>query len=310
MRIKSIRRGAIYTTSRACFSHRQAVMIALTCVALWPDAAVAQPAAPTQIKLGIFAPNSRFTSGSSFSYITGLARHVQSVTGITTTGKVWRSAGSFRRALGGLHFAVVDPIFLCRRRLAVVASGRLGGGSKAAWGLFVRSGISSLSGLKGKRLALAASGSGDVSFAEGMLGGRLSVKAYFSKVVYRKDLRSAINAVKAGQADAVLAPVSMAKGLRKIYSTPSVPNAGLAVIKKLPADTRKKVSAAIRGYGASGVGGWGGTASYKCPSGRVRYPVALVGQRYVAPAQAGMIRKLKPGKGYRLAPILDHFRVR
>ncbi|MFH2007145.1 MAG: PhnD/SsuA/transferrin family substrate-binding protein [bacterium] len=277
---------------------------------LWGEDALAQPAAPTEIKLGIFAPNSGFTSGSSFSYITGLARHVQSVTGITTSGNVWRNAGAFRRALGGLHFAVVDPIFLCRRRLAVVASGRLGGGSKAAWGLFVRSGISGLSGLRGKRIALAASGSGDVSFAEGMLGGRLALKAYFSGIVYRKDLRSAINAVKAGQAEAVLAPVSLAKGLRKIYSTPSVPNAGLAVIKTLPPDIRKKVSAAIRGYGASGVGGWGGVASYSCPSGRVRFPVVLVNQRYVPPAQAGMIRKLQPGKGYRLAPILDHFRVR
>ncbi len=272
---------------------------------LWADTAAAQP---TQIKLGIFAPNSRFTSGSAFSYITGLARHVQSVTGIPTVGRSYRSAGAFRRAMSGLHYAVVDPIFLCRRRLAVVASGRLGGGSRASWGLYAR-GASSIGGLKGKRLALAASGSGDISFAEGMIGGRLKIKGYFRSVVYRKDLRSAINAVKAGQADAVLAPTSMAKGLRKIFSSPSVPNAGLARIKRLPAALNKKVSAAIRGYGASGVGGWGGTASYRCPSGRVRYRVSMVTHRFVAPAAAGMIRKLKPGKGYRLAPLITHFRV-
>lgn len=278
------------------------------CVALlWADVAAAQTA-PTQIQLGIFAPNSRFTSGSSFGYITGLARHVQSVTGIPTKGRSFRSAGSFRQAMSGLHYAVVDPIFLCRRRLAVVASGRLGGGSRASWGLYAR-GAASIGGLKGKRLALAASGMGDISFAEGMIGGRLKIKGYFSAVVYRKDLRSAINAVKAGQADAVLAPTAMAKGLRKIFSSPSVPNAGLARIKRLPAALNKKVSAAIRGYGASGVGGWGGAASYRCPSGRVRYPVAMVPHRFVAPAAAGMIRKLKPGKGYKLAPLITHFRV-
>jgi len=283
--------------------------LSICCASLvWADLAAAQPAQPTQIKLGIFAPNSRFTSGSSFSYITGLARHVQSVTGIPTVGRSYRSAGAFRKAMGGLHYAVVDPIFLCRRRLAVVASGRLGGGSRASWGLFARS-ASSIGGLKGKRLALAASGMGDISFAEGMIGGRLKITGYFSSVVYRKDLRSAINAVKAGQADAVLAPTAMAKGLRKVFSSPSVPNAGLARIKRLPAALNKKVSAAIRGYGASGVGGWGGTASYRCASGRVRYPVVMAAHRFVAPAAAGMIRKLKPGKGYRMAPLITHFRV-
>jgi len=275
---------------------------------VWADLAMAQPAQPKQIQLGIFAPNSRFTSGSAFSYITGLARHVQSVTGIPTVGRSYRSASAFRRAMGRLHYAVVDPIFLCRRRLAVVATGRLGGGSRASWGLYTR-GASSIGGLKGKRLALAASGMGDISFAEGMIGGRLKIKGYFSAVVYRKDLRSAINAVKAGQADAVLAPTAMAKGLRKIFSSPTVPNAGLARIKRLGAALGKKVSAAIRGYGASGVGGWGGAASYRCPSGRVRYPVVMVKHRFVAPAAAGMIRKLKPGKGYRLAPLITHFRV-
>ncbi len=111
--------------------------------------ALSQPAQPAQIRLGIFAPNSRFTSGSAFSYITGLARHVQSVTGIPTSGRSYRSAGSFRRAMGSLNFAVVDPIFMCRRHLAVVASGRLGGGSRASWGLSARS-ATSISGLKGK----------------------------------------------------------------------------------------------------------------------------------------------------------------
>jgi hypothetical protein len=275
---------------------------------LWADGAAAQTAPPTQIQLGIFAPNSRFTSGSAFSYITGLARHVQSTTGIPTVGRSYRSAGAFRQAMGSLHYAVVDPIFLCRRRLAVVASGRLGGGSRAAWGLFAR-GAANIGGLRGKRLALAASGMGDVSFAEGMIGGRIKISSFFGAVVYRKDLRSAINAVKAGQADAVLAPNAMAGGLRKVFASPSVPNAGLARIKPLPAALSAKVSAAIRGYGAGGVGGWGAVASYRCPAGRVRYPVAMMVHRFVPPAAAGMIRKLQPGKGYKLAPLLTHFRV-
>lgn len=270
----------------------------------------AQPANPASLSIGIFAPNSRFTSGSAFSYITGVARHIQTITGIPTTGRSYRSAGSFRGALGRLDFAVVDPIYLCRSRsFRVLATGRLGGGSRASWGVFVRSGIANMGGLRGKRLALAASGAGDISFAEGMLGGRLSVKSFFSGVVYRKDLTSAINAVKGGQADAVLAPTSMVKGLRRIFTSPKVPNAGFVRVKgNLPASLVSKVAAAVRGYGASGVGGWGGPAAYSCPSGRVNYRVTLINQRPVAPAQAGMIRKLKPGRGYRLAPIMLHFR--
>ena len=277
------------------------------------DVASAQapiPGAPAQLKIGIFAPNSRFTSGSAFSYINGVARHIQNVTGIPTTGRVWRSAGAFRGAARNLHFAVVDPIFLCRRRYRVLASGRLGGGSRAPWALFARGGIRNLAQLKGKRLAIAASGAGDVSFAEGMLGGRLKLSG-FVKFVYRKDLTSAINAVKGGAADAVLAPVAMAKGLRRVFSSPSVPNAGFVVIKRgMPAAVVSKVAAAVRGYGAGGVGGWGGAASYSCPSGRVRYGVATVAMRYVPPAQGNMIRKLKPGKGYKLAPLLTQFQAR
>lgn len=271
--------------------------------------AAAQPAPPSQLRLGIFAPNSRFTSGSAFRYITALARHVQRVTSIPTVGRSYRSAGAFRRAMGRLHFAVVDPIFLCRQRLAVVATGRLGGSARASWGLYART-ATTIGGLKGRRLALAASGMGDVSFAEGMIGGRLKIKGFFSKVVYRKDLRSAINAVKAGQAEAVLAPTTMAKGLRKIFASPRVPNAGLAQILRLPPALARKVTRAIRGHGASGVGGWGSAVVYRCPFGRVRYPMALIQQRPVAPATAGMIRRLQPGKGYRLPTLLGLFRAK
>jgi hypothetical protein len=273
-------------------------------------APAAIPGAPAQLRIGIFAPNSAFTSGSSFSYINGVARHIQNVTGIPTTGKVWRSAGAFRAASRNLHFAVVDPVFLCRRKYPVLATGRLGGGARAPWALFARGGISNLGQLKGKRLAIAASGAGDVSFAEGMLGGRVKLSGYV-KLVYRKDLTSAINAVKGGAADAVLAPVAMVKGLRRVFSSPSVPNAGFAVIKKgMPKALISKVGAAVRGYGASGVGGWGGATAYSCPSGRVRYGVKPVNLRYVPPAQGGMIRKLEPGKGYRLAPLITQFQAR
>jgi len=268
------------------------------------------PGAPTALRIGLFAPNSGFTGGSSFSYINGLARHIQNVTGIPTTGKVWRSAGGFRAAARSLHFAVVDPVFLCRVHYPVLATGRLGGGARAPWALFARGGISNLTQLKGKRLAIAASGAGDLSFAEGMLGGRLKLSG-FVKPVYRADLRSAINAVKAGAADAVLAPVALARGLRRVFTAPSVPNAGFAVLARgLPKSLVGKVAAAVRGYGGSGVGGWGSATSYRCPSGRVHFPVVAVPLRFVPPAQGGMIRKLEPGKGYRLAPLIGQFQVR
>lgn len=272
----------------------------------------ADPATPTALQIGIFVPNSGFTAGSSFTYVTGLARHIQSVTGIPTTGKVWRSAAAFQSAAGTMHFAVLDPIFLCRHRAyAVLATGQLGGGARAPWALFAKAGINNLGDLRGKRLAMAASGAGDASFAEGMLGGRLKLTGYLSAFVYRSDLASAINAVKSGAADAVLAPVALATGLRRVFSVPSVPNAGFVVVKRgLPKTLISRVAGAVSGYGASGVGGWGGATAYSCPSGRVTYPLTTLPLRFVPPAQGSMIKKLQPGKGYQLAPFLDQYQVR
>lgn len=270
------------------------------------------PGAPASLEIGIFAPNSGFTGGSAFSYITGLARHLQSVTGIPTTGKVWRSAVAFRSAAGTMHFAVLDPVYLCRHKgYSVLATGQLGGGARASWGLYARAGINHLGDLRGKRLALATSGAGDVAFAEGMLGGRLKLEGYVGSFVYRSDLASAINAVKGGAADAVLAPAALATGLRLVFSVPSVPNAGFVVVKRgLPRALITRVSRATTGYGAAGVGGWGGAAAYSCPSGRVQFRMATLPLRFVPPAQSGMIRKLQPGKGYQLAPLLSQFQTR
>ncbi|MDY0002903.1 MAG: hypothetical protein RBU30_16510 [Polyangia bacterium] len=282
----------------------------------WGATSSAQPApipgAPASLEIGIFAPNSGFTGGTAFSYITGLARHLQTVTGIPTTGKVWRSADAFRSAAGTMHFAVLDPIYLCRNRgYAVLATGQLGGGARAPWGLYAAAGINNLGDLKGKRLALAASGAGDASFAEGMLGGRLKLEGFVGSFVMRSDLASAINAVKGGAADAVLAPVALATGLRLVFSVPSVPNAGFVVVKRgLPQALISRVSSAVTGYGAAGVGGWGGAAAYSCPSGRVQFPMAVLPLRFVPPAQSGMIRKLQPGKGYQPAPLLSQFQMR
>lgn len=287
-------------------------LLLLSCAISTSAQAAPIAGAPAALELGIFAPNSNFTSGSAFTYITGLARHVQTVTGIPTTGRVWRNAGAFRRATGTMHFAVVDPVYLCRNRAyTVLASGQLGGGSQAPWGLFAGAGIRNLGDLRGKRLALAASGAGDAAFAEGMLGGRVKLQGFVGSIVYRSDLTSAINAVKSGAAEAVLAPVALATGLRRVFSTQSVPNAGLVVIKRgLPQTLVRQVSGAVMGYGAAGVGGWGGAAGYSCPSGRVQYPMATVPLRFVPPAQAAMIRKLDRGKGYQLAPFLDQYQVR
>jgi ABC-type phosphate/phosphonate transport system substrate-binding protein len=266
---------------------------------------------PAKLTIGLFAPNSGFTGGNDFGYIQSLAKHLTNVTGIPTTGQVWRDAGSFSRAAGGLNFAVVDPIYLCfNKRFTVLASGRLGGGGRAPWGLYGSSGFGRLGDLKGKRLALAASGAGDTSFAEGMLGGRLKVTSFFSQIVYRKDLTSAINAVKGGQADAVLAPAALATGLRLIFATPSVPNAGFVVAGGgLPQDLIRKVAGAVMGFGGPAVGGWGGPTAYSCPAGRVSYAMETVNLRYVPPAGESIIRKLPAGKGYSMAPILGHFRV-
>jgi len=187
---------------------------------------------PKKLRFGIYAPNTAFSSNSArWSYIKSVANYVSSMLKIPCTGRAYSSAGSFGGALGKLDFAMVDPVYMAmhRGRFRVLATATYGGGSRASWGLFGKSGGSFLS-LKGKTLVLARAGGNEVSLAEGLLSGEIRVRKFFGKIKIVPDLASAVQTVRNGGADAVFAPVKMAAGLPLILSTPSMPNASFAAV--------------------------------------------------------------------------------
>lgn len=280
-------------------------------VATAAPAGAQQPAAgPAKLVLGIYCPNARFGgSGARFGYINRLARHVAKITGIPTSGRAFGSAGSFGSALSTLDFAVVDPVYLCRRagRFRVLLTGRLGGGARASWALFARSAAGGVMGLKGKRLIVAQAAGAETSFAEGLFSGQIAVGKFFSAVRRAPDLASAVSAVRGGSADAVFAPAGMGRGLKRIYGAGTVPNAGFVLVRRsLSGSVVSKVRSAVVGYGASGVGGWGGGSAYRCRFGRRRYTMAVSRPRPVRFSGQGVVN-LRLDVQYRLPEIKKYF---
>ncbi len=249
--------------------------------------------APKSLTLGIYCPNCQFGgSGERWGYINRLARHLENITKIPTRARAFGSAGAFSGGVAKVDFAVVDPVYMCRQggRFRVLLTGRLGGGSRASWGLFARSATGGVMGLKGQRLIMAESGGAEASLAEGLLAGQIAVRKFFGSVRQAPDLVSAIAAVRGGSADAVFAPRVMGAGLAQVYAAGSVPNAAFVLVRKdLPSGLVSKIRAAVRGYGATGVGGWGDPAGYSCAFGRKRYSMAVARPRVVRFSGRGIV---------------------
>ncbi len=278
-------------------------------VAFWSPMVLAQQSQPTQLVLGIYCPNGKFAgSGSRWGYINRLAKHVANITGIPTKGRAFATAGAFSGSLSKLDFAVVDPLYLCRRkgRFRVLLTGRMGGGSRAPWALFARSSKGVMS-LKGKRLIVARAAGAEVSFAEGLFYGEISVRKFFSAVKRAPDLVSAVAAVRGGSADAVFAPTVMGGGLSRVFSAGTVPNPGFVLVRRsLAGALVAKVKAAVRGYGAGGVGGWGGAGGYSCRFGRKKISMLMARPRSVRFSDRGMLN-MKFGLDFVLPPVQKYF---
>jgi hypothetical protein len=263
---------------------------------------------PKKLKFGIYAPNTAFSSNSArWSYINRVAKYVSSLLKIPCTGRAYSSAGSFSGALGGLDFAMVDPIYMAthRGRFRVLATATYGGGSRTPWGLFGKGGGSFLS-LKGKTLVLAKAGGMAVSVAEGLLSGEVKVRKFFGKVKIVVDLASAIQTVRTGGGHAVFAPNKMASGLSLIYAGSSMPNASFALVnRKLPASVVSKVKGAVQSLGAGALGGMGGANAGGVPMGRTKATFLSDFPNVLRFKFSGF---LKPFKGsYSKSPLIDNY---
>jgi hypothetical protein len=229
--------------------------------------------APTKLKIGMYAPTVEFGTGQQrLQYVQGLAKAVESATGIDTEAQAFSSLGALKKA--GLDFAIVDgQCFATISGWKLLANANVGGGTTRSWALYSSVG-SDMQGLRGKKLAFVKTGCNDSGFIDNaMLESEVDDK-FFSSRVDKADLASAVAEVSSNKgAQAVFAPSGSAKGLTKIFDTGSVPNPAFAQINgKLSKDISSKVADAVTGYGGGGaISSWssGSKSPYSSLAGRM-----------------------------------------
>jgi len=236
-------------------------------------------AADKPITIAIYAPNAPFESGGDrFSFVTRLAQQVTSVAGVPATGKAFARASDFENAIKNkqVDFAVIDGVYLAERGVpyAVLATATSGGDTAPRWALF--STEKSIVDLQGKKLSVATAGSRDSDFlSNALFDGEVQVGKFFAAQAKSPDLAGAVASVSLHKADAVFAPESMGKGLRKLFDVRErVPNPAFCeVASGLAPDLVSKVKTAVLAHGAAGSGldGWKASSSepYRSLNGRM-----------------------------------------
>jgi hypothetical protein len=231
------------------------------------------------ITIAIYAPNAPFESAADrFAFINRLAQQVTSAAGVQAQGKAFARASDLEAAIKAkqVEFAVVDGIYLAERGVpySVLATATSGGETTPKWALFAST-ATSVQDLQGKKLTMATSGPRDAAFVENALfDGELQIAKFFSGRASAPDISSAVAAVSLKKADAVFAPETQGKGLKKVFEAGRIPNAAFCEVGgNAGSDVVEKVKKAVLGHGAAGpaLDGWkaAGPGEYKALAGRM-----------------------------------------
>jgi hypothetical protein len=225
----------------------------LVAAALGALCATAQAqSAPSKITVGIYAPTVEFgTAQARLAYVQGLAKAIESNTGIKTEAQSYASISALEGAK--VDFAIIDgPCYATHMSWRLLADANIGGSTTRPWALFSASG-STMQDLKGKKLVYVQSGCNDAGFVDNAMLESEVDPTFFGARVGEKDLTGAVAAVTSYKtAQAVFAPVGSAKGLTKVFDTGQVPNPAFVEITAQPAGLSEKVAAAVIGYGGGG----------------------------------------------------------
>jgi ABC-type amino acid transport substrate-binding protein len=247
-------------------------------------------AADKPITIAIYAPNAPFDSGTErFAFINRLAQQVTSAAGVPAVGKAFARYSDLEAAIKSkqVDFAVIDGVYLAERGVPypVLATATTGGETSPKWALF-SSTATKVEELQGKKLSIANAGTRDAEFASNALfDGEVQIAKFFALKAGAPDIAAAVAAVTLKKADAVFAPESQGKGLRKLFEVRDrVPNPAFCEVGGgLPSDLVNKVRAAVLAHGAAGPGldGWKASSAepYRALAGRmgsrVRRPVMV-----------------------------------
>lgn len=210
-------------------------------------------ATPSKLTVGIYAPTVEFgTSQQRLQYVQGLAKAIESNTGIKTDAQSYASLSALKKA--NVDFAIVDgQCYATNSSWTLLANATVGGGTSRSWALYSSLGAD-MTALRGKKLAYVQTGCKDNDFIDNAMLESEVDASFFSSRVGKPDIAAAVAEVVSYKgAQAVFAPSGSAKGLTKVFDTGSVPNPAFVKVNgKLSGAISGKVEKAVTGYGGGG----------------------------------------------------------
>jgi hypothetical protein len=232
-----------------------------------------QPAKPTKLTVGIYAPSIEFgTAQQRLTYVQSLSKAIETNTGIKTEAQSFASLGALKGAK--VDFAIVDgQCYATNLGWKLLADAEVGGGTTRSWALYA-SGASDMQGLRGKKLAFIQMGCNDKAFVDNAMLESEIDDTFFSARVGKPDLSAAVAEVASLKgAQAVFAPAGAQKGLTKVFDTGAVPNPAFVQLNTaVSSSIVSQVTAAVTGFGGGGaIASWSAAAKapYQSLAGRM-----------------------------------------
>lgn len=225
-------------------------------------------ATPSKLTVGIYAPSVEFgTSQQRLQYVQGLAKAIESNTGVKTDAQSYASLSALKKA--NVDFAIIDgQCYATNSSWTLLANANVGGGTSRSWALYSSLG-SDMTALRGKKLAYVQTGCKDNDFIDNAMLESEVDASFFSSRVGKPDIAAAVAEVASYKgAQAVFAPTGSAKGLTKVFDTGSVPNPAFVKVNgKISGAISTKVEKAVTGYGGGGaIASWSGASKSICSS--------------------------------------------
>jgi len=247
----------------------------------------AQPATPpAKLTLGIYAPSVEFgTAQARLAYVQGLAKAIEQNVGVPVEAQSYASLAALRK--DNVDLAIVDAQCIAvNPGWKLLANASIGGGTAREWALFSGAG-DTMQALAGKKLAFVQTGCNDTGFVDNAMLDSEVDASFFGGRVGEKELEGAVSDVASYKtAQAVFAPVDAGKGLKKLFTTVSVPNPGFVALSTKLGALADKVSAAVVAYG-----GHGAIAGWSAPS---REPYAALAAHLVRVVKSGILAAPEP----------------
>jgi hypothetical protein len=236
---------------------RTTLLLALCTLALL-GAGTAHAQSPQKITIGIYAPSVEFGAAQArLAYVQGLAKAIEQATGIKTDAQSYANLAALKK--DAVDFAIIDgACYATNLGWKLLATATIGGGTTRPWALYSSAG-DTMQSLKGKKLAVMATGCNDAGFVDNAMLESEVDATFFSARSAKPDLTAAVAEVASYKAaQAVFAPTGAAKGLTKVFDTGSVPNPAFVEISgKVPTSVAERVAASVIGYGGAGaIAGW------------------------------------------------------